>query len=54
VRRAALTILCAAQALFGAGMRAGVARKDITPKGPVWMSGYASRNHPSTGVVQPL
>jgi len=54
VNRAAVVVLCAAQAAYGVGMRAGVARKDITPKGPIWMSGYASRNHPSTGVVQPL
>jgi hypothetical protein len=27
---------------------------DITPRESIWMSGYASRNHPSTGVRQPL
>lgn len=27
--------------------RVGVARQDITPVGPIWMAGYASRNHPS-------
>jgi neutral ceramidase len=37
-----------------AGMRAGVARVDITPDGPIWMTGYASRTHPSTGVLQHL
>jgi len=45
--------LCAVQ-LHAAGLRAGVARIEITPRGPIWMSGYASRNHPSTGVRQPL
>ena len=52
--RAAILLLCAVQALYGAGMRAGVARRDITPKIPVYLSGYASRNHASTGVIQPL
>lgn len=36
------------------GMRAGVGRVDITPDGPIWMTGYASRTHPSTGVLQHL
>src|ERR1035437_6425038 len=40
--------------LGAAGMRAGVARVDITPRGPIWMSGYASRNHASEGVRQTL
>jgi hypothetical protein len=35
-------------------MRAGVARVEITPRGPIWMAGYASRNHPSEGVRLPL
>ncbi|NLX56090.1 MAG: hypothetical protein GXY58_13340 [Planctomycetaceae bacterium] len=34
--------------------RVGVARRDITPKGPIWMAGYAMRNHPSEGAVHPL
>ena len=34
--------------------RAGVARIDITPKEPVWMSGYAARKRPSTGVQMPI
>ena len=37
-----------------AGWKAGVARVDITPKEPMWMAGYASRNHPSEGAVHPL
>ncbi len=39
---------------FAADYRAGAARVDITPKQPIWMSGYASRNHPSDGVISPL
>jgi hypothetical protein len=34
--------------------RAGVATEDITPKGPIWLSGYGSRNRPSEGVDHPL
>jgi hypothetical protein len=35
-------------------MKAGMARIDITPEGPIWMSGYAARNKPSEGVLMPL
>ena len=34
--------------------RAGTARREITPRGPIWMGGYAARKHPSEGVLQPL
>jgi len=50
------TFLC----LFGfatlaaAQWKAGVATADITPAGPVWMSGYAARTKPSEGALQPL
>jgi neutral ceramidase len=46
-------ILCAAAA-SAAGLRAGVGRVDITPSGPIWMSGYANRNHPPASIRQPL
>src|SRR5207244_4718948 len=39
---------------FAAEFKAGVARIDITPQGPIWLSGYADRKHPSEGVLQPL
>jgi hypothetical protein len=52
--RIALLSLLGAAEIFGATLRAGAARVDITPEGPIWMSGYASRNHPSTGVRQHL
>jgi len=52
--RIALLLLLGAAEIFGAGLRAGAARVDITPEGPIWMSGYASRNHPSIGVRQHL
>jgi hypothetical protein len=47
-------ICCAAPLIFGVDFQAGVARVDITPREAVWMSGYASRSHPSTGVRQAL
>jgi len=37
-----------------AGLKAGVARIDITPEKPVTLSGYASRKDLSTGVHDPL
>ncbi len=45
--------ICAA-GLYGAEMKAGVAKIEITPTSPVWMSGYAARTHPSEGVLVPL
>src|SRR5581483_7583078 len=42
-------LLGCAGALSGAGLKAGVGRADITPAGPIWLSGYAARTHPSTG-----
>lgn len=56
-RRDALAPFLLAPLLAGAapkGFRAGVARVDITPSGPIWMSGYANRTHPSTGVARRL
>jgi len=50
----AFVFLLAAASLWSAGLRAGVARKDITPREPIWMSGYASRNHASVAVRQQL
>jgi len=37
-----------------ADFKAGVGRVKITPEGPIWLSGYASRTHPSEGVVHDL
>jgi len=39
---------------MAADYRAGVATADITPKEPVWLSGYASRTRPAEGALQPL
>ena len=35
-------------------LKVGVATADITPKGPVWMAGFASRKKPSEGVYRGL
>jgi neutral ceramidase len=50
----ALAMLLAVGQLSAAGLRAGVGRVEITPRGPIWMSGYANRDHPSTGIRAPL
>ncbi len=42
------------EAAEGADWRVGIARREITPGGSIWMAGYASRNQPSQGVLQPL
>src|SRR5664279_1024704 len=52
-RSAAFLMLCSA-GLYGAEMKAGVAKLEITPTTPLWMSGYAARTHPSDGVLVPL
>lgn len=36
------------------GWKAGVARSVITPKEPIWMAGYGSRDHPSEGTLVDL
>jgi len=41
-------------AVHGADFQAGVARMVITPQSPIWLSGFASRNHVSEGVAQDL
>lgn len=40
--------------LSAANWQAGVATVNITPEGPIWMSGYAARKEPSKGVEAPL
>lgn len=55
----ALILLCFGMGLclpatMEAGWKAGVAKVVITPDQPMWMSGYASRNHPSDGKIHDL
>ena len=49
-----LAILSVSAAAATAEWKAGVERVRITPEDPIWMSGYASRNRPSQGVVHDL
>ena len=49
-----LLALLAVGVAFAADYRAGVARVELTPEGPIWMSGYASRDKPSEGIRQQL
>ena len=42
------------QKLNSDGWKAGVARAIITPEEPIWMAGYASRDHPSEGTLHDL
>src|SRR4030095_12368489 len=49
-----LILLLWAATVSGATLKAGLARVDITPKSPIWMSGYAARTHASDGVLNRL
>ncbi|MCL4797107.1 MAG: neutral/alkaline non-lysosomal ceramidase N-terminal domain-containing protein [Bryobacteraceae bacterium] len=49
-----LSLLLPALPVWAAAPRAGVARVDITPEESIWMSGYAARKRPSTGVQMPI
>jgi hypothetical protein len=53
-RRSAAFLMLCSTGLYGAEMKAGVAKLEITPTTPLWMSGYAARTHPSDGVLVPL
>ncbi len=43
-----------AMSVCGADFQAGVAKLNVTPEGPIWLSGYASRKRPSEGVLQEI
>jgi hypothetical protein len=43
-----------AEAAADSGLRVGLARRDITPSGPVWLNGYAARKHASEKVDHPI
>jgi len=47
-------LLAGWQALAQTGWEAGVAKAVITPREPVWMAGFGSRNRPSEGVRQDI
>jgi neutral ceramidase len=52
--RTLILVLLSAATLAGAGLRAGAGRADVTPDGPIWMSGYAARTHSSDGAATRL
>ena len=52
--RTLLVFLLSAAALAGATLKAGIGRSDITPAGPIWLSGYAARTKPSEGALHKL
>jgi len=52
--RLIFTVLCSAISLAAADYRAGLGRRIITPQKPIYMSGYAGRDHPSEGVLHDL
>ncbi|MFB3825807.1 MAG: neutral/alkaline non-lysosomal ceramidase N-terminal domain-containing protein [Bryobacteraceae bacterium] len=53
--RVAALFLAVAAAVFGQGLRAGAARRDVTPREPVPMWGYGARHDKlSAGVLDPL
>jgi hypothetical protein len=54
MRRILLCALFTATAALAAEYQVGIATAVITPAGPIYMSGYASRKHPSEGVLQDL
>ncbi len=49
-----LSILLLACCAWAADYKAGVARINITPTTPIWMTGYGNRSHPSEGVFQDI
>jgi neutral/alkaline ceramidase-like enzyme len=52
--KTSLLILLFSALADAAPMRAGFARVNITPKSPIYLSGYAARTKPSEGVLQPI
>ena len=52
--RTPLVLLLAAFGLSAATFQAGLGRADITPSGPIWLSGYAARTHASEGALHKL
>jgi putative heme-binding domain-containing protein len=52
--RTLLVFLVSTVVATGATLKAGVGRADITPAGPIWLSGYAARTHPSDGALHKL
>ncbi|QEH33001.1 Neutral/alkaline non-lysosomal ceramidase [Aquisphaera giovannonii] len=51
---ALVALLAGAPEALGDGWKVGTGRAAITPKEPIWLAGYAARNHPSEGVDQDI
>ncbi len=52
VNQIIIIVMCMAGSIATADIRVGVGRADITPdKAPVWLTGYAARTTPSTGMI---
>ena len=47
-------LLTVSMILGGQDFKAGAARVSLTPEGPIWLSGYANRTHPSEGVLNDI
>lgn len=47
-------VVAASEPVVARSWRAGVARVEITPEKPLWMAGYAARQRPAEGTLQPL
>jgi hypothetical protein len=47
-------VVNARAAVPGGVMEAGLASRDVTPDGPIWLAGYAGRKRPSDKVDSPL
>ena len=54
VSRLVLLLAAGSCLAWGGGFRAGVAAIDITPQGPIRLSGYSNRTHPSVGVIHKI
>jgi hypothetical protein len=52
--RSTVLLCIVASTVFAADYKAGVGRVVITPGKPIYLSGYASRNHPSEGKIHDL
>ena len=48
------SIAAADQPANSNGWKAGISRAIITPVEPIWLAGYASRTHPSEGILADL
>src|SRR5918994_2162036 len=48
-----LIVVMVPESLF-ANWKAGFAKTNITPDGPIWLAGFGARTKPSEGVLHPI